>query len=197
VRRRRLLRRVIGDNRAVTVIEFAIVAPVMLMLIMGLGELLYTIYAQSVLNGAVQKAARDAAIQGGGDVVASLDARVMDQVWAMAPTATYRSTRHSYHNFGSVRPERFNDSNGNGRYDPGECFDDVNNNGVWDADPGIANQGGASDVTRYRIQVSYPRPFPMAQLLGWDRNATMTSETLLKNQPYGTQAAQVVRTICS
>lgn len=194
---RRILRPIIGDNRAVTVIEFAIVAPVMILLIMGLGELMYTIYAQSVLNGAIQKAARDSAIQGGGDRVLDLDTRVMEQFHAIAPRATHTSSRASYHNFGSVRPERFDDGNGNNIFDAGECFYDINNNGRWDVDPGIANQGGASDVTRYRITVTYPRPFPMAQLLGWDANATMTAETLIKNQPYATQAAQVVERKCT
>jgi Flp pilus assembly protein TadG len=189
-------RRIVADQRGVTIVEFAVVAPVMILLIMGLGELMYTVYAQSILNGAVQKAGRDAAIQGGGDRAVDIDARVMEQVRAVAPRATHTSIRASYHNFTSVRPERFTDSNGNNLYDVGECFEDINNNGRWDADPGIANQGGASDVTRYRITVTYPRPFPMAKLLGWDANATMTAQTLLKNQPYASQAAQVVRTIC-
>lgn len=195
--RRRSLSVLRRDSRGVTVVEFAMVAPVMILLIMGLGELMYTIYAQSVLSGAVQKAARDSAIQGGSDRVLDIDSRVMEQVHAVAPLATHVSSRASYHNFASVRPERFTDGNNNGVRDAGECFDDINNNGRWDIDPGIANQGGASDVTRYRIRVTYPRPFPMAQMLGWEKNATMTAETLIKNQPYATQAAQVVRTICT
>lgn len=185
------------DKRGVTVVEFAVVAPVMILLIMGLGELMYTVYAQSVLSGAVQKAARDSGIQGGSDKLLDIDARVMEQVHALAPRATHVSSRASYHNFASVRPERFTDGNSNGVRDAGECFDDINNNGRWDIDPGIASQGGASDVTRYRIRVTYPRPFPMAQMLGWEKHATMTAETLIKNQPYATQAAQVVRTICT
>ena len=195
--RRRSLSVLRRDSRGVTVVEFAMVAPVMILLIMGLGELMYTIYAQSVLSGAVQKAARDSAIQGGSDRVLDIDSRVMEQVHTVAPLATHVSSRASYHNFASVRPERFTDGNNNGVRDAGECFDDINNNGRWDIDPGIANQGGASDVTRYRIRVTYPRPFPMAQMLGWEKNATMTAETLIKNQPYATQAAQVVRTICT
>ena len=186
-----------GDRRGVTVVEFAVVAPVMILLIMGLGELTFTIYAQSVLSGAVQKAGRDSAIQGASDRVIDIDTRVMEQVHALVPRATHVSSRASYFNFGSVRPERFVDGNGNNVRDAGECFDDINNNSRWDADPGVANQGGASDVTRYRIRVTYPRPFPMAQLLGWNADATMVAETLVKNQPYATQSAQVVRNICT
>jgi Flp pilus assembly protein TadG len=180
------------DLRGVTVIEFAIVAPVMLLLIMGLGELMYTVYAKAILDGAIQKAARDSAIQGGGDRANDIDALVMQQVRAMAPNATHTSSRLSYNNFTSIKPERFTDSNSNNRYDAGECFDDINGNGTWDADPGMANQGGASDVTKYRITVTYPRPFPVAGLMGWADTNTITSETLLKNQPWATQSRQVV-----
>ena len=52
------------DRRGVTVVEFALVAPVMLLMIMGLGELAYEGYVESVLTGAVQKAGRDSTIQG-------------------------------------------------------------------------------------------------------------------------------------
>lgn len=186
------LRRLRRDARGVTVIEFAIVAPVMVLLIMGLGELMYTVYAKSILDGAIQKAARDSAIQGGGDRANDIDARVMEQVHAMAPNATHISSRLSYNNFSSVKPERFTDGNDNDRYDAGECFDDINGNSQWDADPGMANQGGASDVTKYRITVTYPRPFPVAGLMGWDDTNTITSETLLKNQPWATQSRQIV-----
>lgn len=186
------LRRLRRDRRGVTVIEFALVAPVMLLLIMGLGELMYTIYAKSILDGAIQKAARDSAIQGGGDLAGDIDARVMAQVHTMAPNATFISTRRSYNNFSSIKPERFTDSNKNNRYDAGECFDDINGNRQWDADPGMASQGGASDVTRYRIEITYPRPFPVAGLMGWSNKNTIASETLLKNQPWATQSRQVV-----
>lgn len=191
------LRRLVDKRDGATIIEFAMIAPVMILLIMGLGELLYTVYAKSIVDGAVQAAGRGSAIQGGGDRAAEIDAAVLRQVRTMAPSATLTSSRRSYFNFASTKPERFTDSNSNGRRDPGECFDDINNNNRWDADPGAANQGGASDVTRYRAVVTYRRPFPMMGLMGWSPTNTITSETLLKNQPFATQANQVVRSVCT
>jgi Flp pilus assembly protein TadG len=76
------------DKRGVTIVEFAMVAPVMILLIMGLGELMYTVYAQSVLSGAVQKAARDSAIQGGSDRVLDIDAQVMEPMYRRAHPIT-------------------------------------------------------------------------------------------------------------
>ena len=192
-----MIRRLARDERGATIIEFALVAPVMLLLIMGLGELMFTIYAQSILDGAIQKAGRDSAIQGGGDRAGAIDTRVMDQMREIMRDATYTSTRRSYNNFSSVKPERFTDGNGNSRRDPGECFDDINGNRQWDVDPGFASQGGASDVTRYTIVVTYTRPFPVTTLLGWSSKATLTGQTLFKNQPYATQSSQTVTSVCT
>lgn len=192
-----MIRRFVRDERGATIIEFAMVAPVMLTLILGLAELMFTIYAQSILDGAIQKAGRDSAIQGGADRAGEIDARVQDQIRPILKDATFATTRRSYNNFSSVKPERFTDGNGNGRRDAGECFDDINGNGHWDVDPGFANQGGASDVTKYTVEVTYQRLFPVAKLLGWGSTVKMTGETLFKNQPYARQASQTVASVCT
>ena len=73
MRRRRLAR----DRSGAALVEFAFVAPVMILLMMGLGDMLYQLYAKSLLNGAVQKAARDSAIQGGAQQTGAIDGRVI------------------------------------------------------------------------------------------------------------------------
>ncbi len=54
------------SERGATIVEFAIVAPVMLLLIMMMGELCYRHYVQAILTGSMAKAGRDSAIEGGG-----------------------------------------------------------------------------------------------------------------------------------
>ena len=204
------LRKLRGDARGATMIEFAIITPVMLTLIMGLGELTYQGYMQSMLTGAVQKAGRDSTIQGNGSQTTQLDAVVITQLsqlrsgWTQncsatppATAPTYCSTRKSYANFINVGPEPYTDSNGNGQYDAAtECFTDLNGNGSWDADPGTTGQGGANDVTVYSITVTYPRLFPVFGLIGMTKAATLTGSTTLKNQPYATQNAYTPVQIC-
>jgi hypothetical protein len=193
----RMPRRLATDARGMALVEFAFVAPVMILVIMGLGDLVYQLYAQSILDGAVQKAGRDAAIEGGSARTGQIDARVMEQVHNVAGKATFRSTRRSYANFSSMKPEPIDDRNANGQLDPGECFQDINGNGVWDADPGASGQGGASDATVYRIEVTYPRIFPTAKLIGFSPEVTMYSQTVLKNQPWASQQAVQPRTVCT
>lgn len=194
---RRTLNRLGGDRRGATIIEFAIVTPVMMALMMGLGDLLYQEYAQALLEGSVQKAGRDSAIQGGDTAATTIDAKVVATVRQIAKNANYSITRKNYDTFSEVAPEPFTDTNNNGVRDPGECFTDVNGNKTWDADPGAVGQGGASDVTTYTVMIIYPHLFPVAGLLGWGANATITAQTLLKNQPYQTQTITAPTTVCT
>ncbi|AOH84900.1 hypothetical protein AWL63_13965 [Sphingomonas panacis] len=202
----RTLHRLARDRRGVTIIEFAIVLPVMLLMMMGLGDLLYQEYAQSILSGAVQKAARDSGIEGGSNNTTNIDNGV---VTLMAPLiknlsknctptgagATWCSVRKTYDRFSAVgTAEPFVDSNANGVLDIGECFSDENGNGDWDTNPQPLGQGGASAVALYTMTITYPRIFPVAGLFKWPATQTITATTLLKNQPYATQTMSA--TIC-
>lgn len=204
------LRRLGGATSGATVIEFAIITPVMLTMIMGLGELAYQGYVQSVLTGAIQKAGRDSTIQGAAAQTSQIDAVVIAQLsqlrsgWTVdcsgsppATSATYCSSRKSYSTFGQVAPEPFTDSNGNGHYDAAtECFTDTNGNGVWDADPGTSGQGGANDVVVYTMSITYPRIFPVFGVIGLTRTVTLVGSTTLKNQPWATQTVYTPKQIC-
>jgi len=208
--RRVFLSRLRRDRRGITIVEFGIIAPVMIIMIMGLGDLIYQSYAQALLNGAIQKAARDSGIEGASANLSTIDGQVIAMVANVvrnpqqncgtntSGTATWCSTRESYDSFTEVAPEPFTDANHNGVYDKGECFTDENGNGVWDADPGVSGQGGASAVTVYKMTITYPRLFPVAGLLGWSKMQTISATTLLKNQPYATQTTTTnVKVNCS
>jgi Flp pilus assembly protein TadG len=168
VRRRYPLLRLAKDERAIYTVEFAFLAPVLLLLLMGFFDLAHRGYAMAVLQGAVQKAGRDATLESG---------------------QTGTSSRLSYTDFSNVGdPEVFKDRIPlNGKYDAGECFEDVNGNGRWDADLGKAGQGSAQDAVLYKMEVTYPRLLPLASMLGWTANQKVSASTVLRNQPYGDQ----------
>lgn len=187
------------DRRGVTVVEFAMILPVMLAMIMGLGELMYQAYAQSILEGAIQKAGRDSGIQGGADNAAAIDQSVLTMVKVISSGAKFASApdRKNYATFAAAKPEPFTDTNGNGVRDAKECFDDINGNGSYDTDPGVSGQGGANDVTLYTVKVTYPRLFPVASFFGASPTQTIVAKTFLKNQPYTTQSAATVKNLCT
>lgn len=186
------------DRKGSAAVEFALVAPVMLLGMMGLFDLGYTMYTSAVLQGAIQKAARDSTIEGAADKTAALDARVKEVVDDVAPKATLAYKRTKYTNFSDVRePEEYTDVDGNGTCDGGEPFEDVNGNGTWDQDRGADGLGGARDAVLYEVTVTYPRPFPFAKFIGQSGYFSMTSATVLRNQPYGLQGTSIATGNCT
>lgn len=194
---RRTLRSLRRNSRGVTAVEFAIVAPVMMLMLMGICDLAYQIYAQSILNGALQKAGRDATIQGAANTTTQIDGKVKTMIQKIAANATFTVTRKNYDSFSVIKPEPFTDNNSNGVRNTGECYTDVNGNGQWDQDPGTDGQGGADDVTLYTMTVTYPRLFPVAGFFGWPSTQTISATTLLKNQPYASQTVVTPKQICT
>ncbi len=191
-------RRLRGDDRGVAAVEFALIVPVFLVMIMGLCDLAYQAYIQSVLSGAVNMAGRAGTIQGATSN--TIDASVLTQVKAAVPSAAFASgypIRKSYNKFGDIQPEPFVDLDGDGVRDTGECYTDVNDNRRWDVDPGNAGQGGGGDAVVYTVSVTYQRLFPLGSWLGWGATQTLTAVTTLKNQPYALQQTMPYSTICT
>jgi Flp pilus assembly protein TadG len=178
---------VLTDLRGVAAIEFAIVAPVFLLLIIGSLDLGQLVYAVGVLDGAVEKAARDSAIETGD--TAAADAKVRRAMRNVLPGAEVTSTRKSYFDFKDVeRPERWNDANNDGTCSTGESYVDENQNGQWDADIGKSDNGGANDVVIYTVTVRYDSVFSVPLVpMDWTTRE-ITSTAVRKNQPYALQA---------
>jgi len=193
-----LLKRFAADTRGLTIIEFAIISPTLLVLMMGTFDLGFRAYATSVLQGEVQKAARDATLETGSTAGSALNSRVQTQVSRIIANGTWSFSRKSYSSFTRAgQAENFTDSNSNGVRDAGECYQDENGNSNWDADVGLNGQGTSDDIVIYTASVSYPRLFPMYGLLGWSANQTISASTTLRNQPYGTQVTYTVTARCT
>lgn len=181
----RFLSRLRADARGVTAIEFALVAPVLLIAMMGIFDLGHNMYTASLLHGAIQKAARDSTIEGAEVQNTQVDARVTDMVQTIAPGADLKFSRKAYATFSDLgKPEDFTDVNGNGICDQGEPFEDANGNGTWDNDRARNGFGGARDAVLYEVTVTYPRVFPFYRLVGQSEDFTMVARTVLRNQPY-------------
>lgn len=177
------------NNDGATLVEFALIAPALLTLLLGMFEMSYNYYMQSLLQGSIQQAARDSTIEGANTKSAQIDAHVTDAVHDIVPDATVTFSRKSYTSFSSVnQPEDFTDTNDNGVCDDGEPFEDANGNGIWDPDRGVAGMGGARDAVLYQVTVSYPRTFGVSKLIGMSDTFTTTATTILRNQPYDKQA---------
>jgi Flp pilus assembly protein TadG len=188
-----LARQLAGDARGVTIVEFALISPVLILLLMGMFDLGHNQYSRSVLEGEMQAAGRASTFETSTIVAnqAVIDAHVASQIRTIVgqdATVTFsRKAVQSYRGL-LLQAEGFIDSNGNNLCDNGETFEDSNGDKTWSPDAAVANQGGAKDVQIYEATVSYDRLFPMAGLLGWSPNQTVKAKTILRNQPYTNQA---------
>ena len=185
------IKRLRKDEAGVSILEFALLAPTLLVMLFGLLDLAYNMYTSQMLQGAIQSAARKATIEGAGTDSAAIDGVVSTAVRAIAPSATLTFTRKSYSSFTEVgRPEDYTDVNGNGTCDANEPFEDANENGNWDLDPGQTGFGSARDAVLYTVDVNYPRLFPIFNFIpGQSSTFSMSVSTVLRNQPYGQQDA--------
>jgi len=180
------------DERGATVIEFAMIAPVLVFTLLGLFEIGYNFYMQSQLQGAIPRSARSSTIENAGASQAKIDALVETAVKKIVPSSTVTFNRQSYATFSEVKqPEDFIDVDDDGICNNGEQFEDANGNGVWDQDRGKEGFGGARDVVLYSVNVSFPRAFGMSQLLGFSDTVVFEATTVLRNQPYDGQKITV------
>ena len=194
------LHRLLRDRAGVTIVEFAIVAPVLLALIFGVLDLGHGLYMQSVLQGAVQDAGRDAGLESGRTAQAAIDESVRSSVQAVMPFIPDEDIaikRSNYVTFSDVgMPEDYDDTNNNDTYDITECFTDQNGNNHWDDDIGADGLGGADDVVYYEVTVGYDRLFPLWSMIGLSQRATAQATTVMRSQPFGEQAARKSVRIC-
>lgn len=184
-----------ADERGSALLEFAFVAPAMALLLVGGLDIGHTLYMRGVLQGIVQKVARDGTLESSSSTTAAsaLDAAVREEVRSLysgVDAQNPRFSRRFYRTFSQASAalaERHTDTDADGVCNHGEQFQDDNNNGVWDRDGGDSGAGGAKDKTVYTVSLTYPRLSPLAGFIGISPNVTVTASTVLANQPYNDQ----------
>lgn len=185
----RPLRALLRDATGATVVEFALVAPVLITVLMAMFDMGYNMWAVTMLQGSLQQAARASTLESAGGGTTSIDGIITHRVKQLIPDATIAFSRKSYTNFGDVgRAEDYTDSDKNGTCDHGEPYEDANGNGGWDSDRGALGVGGARDAVLYSVSVSYPRALPLLSAIGLPKTVTANARTVLRNQPFKLQA---------
>jgi Flp pilus assembly pilin Flp len=188
-----MIAKFISNEDGASILEFALIAPVVMMMVMGTMDIGHSLFVRATLDGTVQDAARSSSLEGATSLIQQdlIDERVASTIRELAPGANVTVSRRYYKTFSTAALARAEEvieqSPGNLKCDRGESFMDANGNRVWDADGGSDGQGGAKDIVIITFKVSYPRIFPMAPMLGWPANVEMESNSILANQPYGDQ----------
>jgi len=177
-----------ADERGATLVEFGLVAGPFLLMLLGIMDLGYRGYVDTVSKSVLHKVARDAST--GEMTTAQIEQQVNDGLDDLVlNSAVIKISTESYFDFTNIgKPEKLTvDNNGNGEVDPGDCFIDNNGNDIFDTDYGIAGTGGPDDIVSYKIEIVSPRLFPLASMIGLNDVMTISNSTAVRNQPYGAQ----------
>lgn len=196
----------LSDRRGIVAIEFAIVVPLVLLMLTGTYSIIMIHLGGVALEGGTAAAAR-AAITGNLPTAGTREDAIREVItryvcplsmgegsvcyWA----ETYSGDEDEMSNSLQVqtlayvdprnigRPEPFTDTDANGEWDESETFTDVNGNGRWDPDMGTASAGGAGDHVLYDVRMQQAVKHPLlVPILG--RTVTHRAQLLVRNEPY-------------
>lgn len=185
----RSLRSIQHDQDGVTAIEFAIIAPVFLLFILGIIEFGIIMMVYNVMEGATAISSR-LGKTGYAESGKTREQTILDAVAARGGSLIDADklilTSKFYKQYDQINdPEPYIDANHNGQYNTGESYTDVNGNGHWDADMGSSGYGSSGDVVVYTISYPWSVTTPILQnLIGTHGIYTITTHAVVKNEPY-------------
>ncbi len=174
--------------------EFAFVAPIMILLVVGTIEFGMIMFVTILMESGLRDAARYG-ITGSEFGKMSRMERIVeiinDRTLGLVDISEADIQILVYPDFGQIgQGEDFVDGNGNGTYDVGETFTDANGNGTWDSDIGQSGPGASGQVVLYRIEYAWNLLTPLAApLIGEGGKFTLSASIAVRNEPYNNGGA--------
>lgn len=188
-RPRAILRKILRHEGGVTALEFAIVAPVFLLLLFGIIEFALIMMVYNVMEGATAVSSR----LGKTGYTASGITRqqtiinaITDRAGTLISAPLLTVNTKFYKQFDQINdPEPYTDTNGNGTWNAGETYNDINGNNQWDPDMGASGYGSAGDIVVYEVSYPWKLSVPIiSSLVGTNGTYTITTHAVVKNEPY-------------
>lgn len=193
----RFLARFWAANEGVTAMEFAFVAPVLILFIMGVIEASMLMFVQNILESATFNASRlgkTGFATSGLTREQTIRNMIDDRAGGLLDPDLIEFDSVAYGGgFGDVnQPEPFTDTDHNGMRNGAEPYVDSNGNGQWDADMGMAGLGTAGDVVVYTVRYPWTLITPIASSFFRDEVRdpddepiiTLTARAVVRNEPY-------------
>ena len=172
------------DRRASVALEFALIAPMMILLLFGTIEAGLMLMTDATMELAVRSGTRYGVTGAGGDTRdTAIKKKITDLVerWK-GEKGTLKVEFKTYPSFDNIgKPEPFTDSNNNGAYDAGEGYEDINGNKQWDSDMAVADGGGAGDIVIYTVTLTRPGFTGVLGLAGID-TLTFRRQAVVENE---------------
>ncbi|ARS28813.1 TadE/TadG family type IV pilus assembly protein [Sphingomonas sp. KC8] len=183
----RLVRRLRDDRRGAAAVEFALVSLPLVAILLGIIDFGYRMYLGSVVEGTVHRAARMATV--GGVTSDQVDTYITSQLQEFSGQVGIEIEKTNYYEYSGIgrREKRTKDRAPTGVDDANDCFEDLNGNGIRDAIAGRNGLGGSDDIVYYKVTATFQRIVPLVKIFGFSPTETVTSSTVLRNQPFASQ----------
>ena len=143
------------DQSGSAAVQFALILPLLLVLVIGSFEYAVVMFVSGMLESAVLTASRYGSTgfeEGGGSRIDRIRAMITDRTLGLVNGDTADIDTYVFPNFNSiVAPEPYTDQNGNGKWDNGEPYVDLNGNGSRDTGSGTPGPGAACEVVLYVV----------------------------------------------
>jgi len=180
------------NEEGITSIEFALIAPVFLLMVMGIIEFSMIMFTSVVMESATNTTARlgkTGYIPAGStrqqEIINNVDAKTA----GLLDPAKITISTEVYSNFNNVgQPEPcISPATPPCPGTPGVNFVDINGNGKWDSDMGAAGLGNPGDVVVYTVSYPWSIVTPIVSaIIG--STFMITARTVVRNEPYSTAA---------
>lgn len=170
-------------------IEFALLSPVLVLVLIGTVELGFAYAAQNLMESAMYQASRlgrTGYVETGFTQEETIVKSLSDRAGLMLNIDDVVITSLAYDEFDEIgNPEPFIDANGNGTRDDGENYTDLNGNGQWDEDRGVAGFGTATQIVVYTASYSWPIYTPLLdKAFGTNGYLSLSARAVVRNEPY-------------
>lgn len=176
------------DDRGVAAIEFAMVLPLLCLLTFGVIEMGMIMGTLTTLEGGLKEASRYGITGQTPDDetrIEKIRAILEDHTLGLVDLSEAEFAVKTYPSFSGVgQPEPYTDLNGNGVYDAGESYSDINQDGSWSADQGAGGAGMGGEVVSYTVTVPWNIMTPFAgELMAADGVLPLKATIVVRNEP--------------
>ena len=177
----------VREQRGSAAVQFALILPLLLLLIIGSFEYAIVMFVSGTIESAVLAASRFGATgaeEGGGSRLDRIRAMISEKTLGLVNGSNAKIDTYVFPDFGSiVAPEPFTDKDGDGTWDPGEPFVDLNGNATRDAGGGTPGAGADCQIVLY--VVTYQTRSITGLLRAIMGTVTHHASVAVRNEPFG------------
>ena len=180
-----------SDEHGLTTLEFALISPVMAIIMLGIIEFSMIMYATAIMESATNSTSRlgktgydPSGITRNQAIIDSITTKTA----GLLDTSKLEFSSKAYTDFTKIsKPEPcLNPTSPPCDGTPGIHYIDVNGNGMWDSDMGAAGLGNEGEVVVYSVTYPWKIMTPLVASILGEETLDITVRTVVRNEPFGT-----------